>query len=150
MVGFHVTASSAVPAYMQLVEQVRRALWLGRLEPGDQLPTVREVAAAVAINPNTVLKAYRELEHEGLVKGRPGQGTYVVRSFAGPSPPTLDRLRTSLESWVDEARAAGLGPGHIRAVVESTINPLLDMEEPALSTRSSPRGSRSATGARSR
>ena len=93
MIGFHVTASSAVPTYMQLVEQVRQALRLGRLEPGDRLPTVREVAAAVAINPNTVLKAYRELEHEGLVEGRPGQGTYVVRSLSGPSPQTLDKLR---------------------------------------------------------
>jgi GntR family transcriptional regulator len=131
VIGFHVTASSAVPAYMQIVEQVRRALRLGRLEPGDQLPTVREVAAAVAINPNTVLKAYRELEHEGLVKGRPGQGTYVVRSLSGPSPQTLDRLRESLESWVDEARDAGLGPEHIRAVVDSTVSSLLGLEASA-------------------
>src|ERR671925_339148 len=107
MIGFNVTASSAVPTYMQLVEQVRRALRLGRLEPGDRLPTVREVAAAVAINPNTVLKAYRELEHEGLVEGRHGQGTFVVRSLSGPSPTTFDKLRRSLESWVDQERAAG-------------------------------------------
>jgi GntR family transcriptional regulator len=116
---------------VQLVEQVRRALRLGRLEPGDRLPTVREVAVAVAINPNTVLKAYRELEHEGLVEGRPGQGTYVVRSLSGPSPQTLDALRGSLESWVDQARAAGLEPEHIRAVVDSTISSLLDVEESA-------------------
>jgi GntR family transcriptional regulator len=131
MIGFYVSAASAVPTYMQLVEQVRRALRLGRLEPGDRLPTVREVAAAVAVNPNTVLKAYRELEHEGLVEGRPGQGTYVVRSLSGPSPQTLDRLRTSLESWVDKARAAGLEPEHIRAVVDSTIGSLLEGEESA-------------------
>jgi GntR family transcriptional regulator len=86
---------------------------------------------AVAINPNTVLKAYRELEHEGLVEGRPGQGTYVVRSLSGPSPQTLDALRGSLESWVDQARAAGLEPEHIRAVVDSTISSLLDVEESA-------------------
>jgi GntR family transcriptional regulator len=116
---------------MQIVEQVRQALRLGRLEPGDQLPTVRELAAAVAINPNTVLKAYRELEHEGLVKGRPGQGTYVVRSLSGPSPQTIDRLQKRLESWVDQARAAGLGPGHIKAVVDSTINPLLELDASA-------------------
>jgi GntR family transcriptional regulator len=131
VIGFHVTSSSPVPAYMQIVEQVRQALRLGRLEPGDQLPTVREVAAAVAINPNTVLKAYRELEHEGLVKGRQGQGTYVVRSLSGPAPQTLDRLQKRLESWVDQARAAGLGPGHIKAVVDSTINPLLEMDATA-------------------
>ena len=131
MIGFHVSAASAVPAYMQLVEQVRRALRLGRLEPGDRLPTVREVAAEVAVNPNTVLKAYRELEHEGLVEGRPGQGTYVVRSLSGPSPQTLDRLRASLESWVDKARADGLEPEHIRAVVDSTLGSLFDVEESA-------------------
>src|SRR5262245_4860657 len=116
---------------MQLVEQVRQALRLGRLEPGDRLPTIREVASAVVINPNTVLKAYRELEHEGLVEGRPGQGTYVVRSLAGPAPGTLDKLQRSLEAWVAQARAAGLGPDHIRAVVDSTIRRLVDLEESA-------------------
>jgi GntR family transcriptional regulator len=131
MIGFHVSSSSAVPTYMQLVEQVRQALRLGRLEPGDQLPTVREVAATVAVNPNTVLKAYRELEHEGLVEGRPGQGTYVVRSLSGPSPQTLNKLQRDLVSWVDKARAAGLKPEHIRAVVDSTISTLLDVEESA-------------------
>jgi GntR family transcriptional regulator len=131
MIGFYVTAASAVPTYMQLVEQVRQALRLGRLEPGDRLPTVREVAAAVAINPNTVLKAYRELEHEGLVEGRAGQGTYVVRSLSGPSPQTYDMLRADLESWVDKARAAGLESEHIKAVVDSTIGRLLEVEESA-------------------
>jgi GntR family transcriptional regulator len=131
MIGFHVTPSSAVPTYMQLVEQVRRALRLGRLEPGDRLPTVREVAAAVAINPNTVLKAYRELEHEGLVEGRPGQGTYVVRSLSGPPPETLDELRKSLEAWVDKARDAGLEPEHITAVIDTTISSVLEMGKSA-------------------
>ena len=93
MIRFHISSTSGVPTYMQIVEQVRQALRLGRLEPGDRLPTVREVAAALAVNPNTVLKAYRELEHEGLVEGRHGQGTYVVRSLSGPSPGTLDKLR---------------------------------------------------------
>jgi GntR family transcriptional regulator len=131
VIDFYVSSVSGVPTYLQLVEQVRQALRLGRLQPGDRLPTVRKVASSLAINPNTVLKAYRELEHEKLVVGRPGQGTYVVRSLSGPSPQTLDRLRASLESWVDEARGAGLGPAHIRAVVDSTINSLLELEEPA-------------------
>jgi GntR family transcriptional regulator len=131
MIGFHISSTSGVPTYMQIVEQVRQALRLGRLEPGDRLPTVREVAAAVAVNPNTVLKAYRELEHEGLVEGRHGQGTYVVRSLSGPSPVTLDRLRASLESWVKQARAAGLSPEHIKAVVDTTLRGLLDLEESA-------------------
>jgi GntR family transcriptional regulator len=85
----------------------------------------------VAVNPNTVLKAYRELEHEGLVEGRPGLGTYVVRSLSGPSPQTLDKLQRDLVSWVAKARAAGLEPEHIRAVVDSTISSLLEVEESA-------------------
>lgn len=131
MIRFHISPTSGVPTYLQLVEQVRQALRLGRLEPGDRLPTVREVAAALAINPNTVLKAYRELEHDGLVEGRHGQGTYVVRSLSGPSPGTLDELRTSLETWVNQAHAAGLSPEHIRAVVDTTLRRLLDLQDSA-------------------
>jgi GntR family transcriptional regulator len=130
MLAFHLSSTSGVPTYLQIVEQVRQALRLGRLEPGDRLPTVREVAAALAINPNTVLKAYRELEHERLVEGRP-QGTYVVGSLAGPSPGTLDELRTRVETWVDQALAAGLSPEHIRAVVDTTLHRLLDMKDSA-------------------
>jgi GntR family transcriptional regulator len=131
MLAFHLSSTSGVPAYLQIVEQVRQALRLGRLEPGDRLPTVREVAAALAINPNTVLKAYRELEHEQLVEGRHGLGTYVVGSLAGPSPGTLDGLRTRLETWVGQARAAGLSPEHIRAVVDTTLHRLLDVKDSA-------------------
>jgi GntR family transcriptional regulator len=131
MIRFHISSTSGVPTYLQIVQQVRQALRLGRLEPGDRLPTVREVAAALAINPNTVLKAYRQLEHEALVEGRHGQGTYVVASLAGPSPGTLDELRTSLETWVNQALAAGLPPEHIRAVVDTTLRRLLDLEESA-------------------
>ena len=83
MIEFHLDGRSRVSTYMQLVQQVRQALRVGLLEPGDQLPRVREVAESLAINPNTVLKAYRELEHDGLVEGRPGQGTFVLRSLAG-------------------------------------------------------------------
>jgi len=131
MLQFHISPASGVPTYMQIVEQVRQALRLGRLEPGDRLPTVREVAAAVAINPNTVLKAYRELEYEQLVEGRHGQGTYVVRSLSGPSLGTLDELRSSLEAWVTQARAAELSPEHIRALVDTTLRRLLDLEDSA-------------------
>jgi GntR family transcriptional regulator len=131
MIDFHVSSASGVPTYLQLVDQVRQALRLGRLNPGDRLPTVREVASALAINPNTVLKAYRELEHEQLVEGRPGQGTYVVRSLSGPSPKTLDRLRRGLENWVADAQAGGLETEHIRAVVDTTIRTLLERDKSA-------------------
>ena len=92
---------------MQLVQQVRQALRVGMLEPGDQLPRVREVAESLAINPNTVLKAYRELEHDGLVEGRPGQGTFVLRSLAGPALASQVELRRSCwPGWAGPARPA--------------------------------------------
>ena len=81
MISFHLDQRSGVPTYLQLVQQVRQAVRLGILQPGDQLPTVKDVVAVLAINPNTVLKAYRELEHEGLVAARPGVGTFVTRTF---------------------------------------------------------------------
>jgi len=80
---------------------------LGELVEGDQLPTVKDVAATLAINPNTVLKAYRELEHEGLAAGRPGLGTFVTRTLVAPSPLEQTRLRRDLTRWVIRAREAG-------------------------------------------
>ncbi len=97
MIEFHLDGRSPVATYKQLVQQVRQALRVGLLDPGDQLPRVREVAESLAINRNTVLKAYRELEHEGLVEGRPGLGTFVLRSLAGPSLASQAGLRRDLE-----------------------------------------------------
>jgi GntR family transcriptional regulator len=122
MIGFRLDQRSNVVPYLQLVEQVRRALRTGLLEPGDRLPTVREVAETVAINPNTVLKAYRELEHEGLVEGRPGQGTFVVRSLAGPSLASHAALRRELMAWLRAARRAGLEPEDIEALIGTTLH----------------------------
>lgn len=111
---------------MQLVHQVRHALRLGLLKPGDQLPTAREVVSRLAINPNTVLKAYRELERDGLVTPRPGQGTFVVRSLAGPDPAGQRRLQRQLARWVQAARDAGLDGEDLeamyRAAVRSTLS----------------------------
>jgi GntR family transcriptional regulator len=122
MIGFRLDGRSNVVPYLQLVDQVRKALRTGLLEPGDQLPTVREVAEAVSINPNTVLKAYRQLEHEGLVEGRPGQGTFVVRSLAGPSLASHAALRLELQTWLRKARQAGLGAEDIEALVGTTLH----------------------------
>ena len=85
MIAFRLDTASGLVPYLQLVQQVKHALRLGILDVGDQLPTVKEVVATLAINPNTVLKAYRELEHAGLIESRPGQGTFVLRTLAGPS-----------------------------------------------------------------
>src|SRR5438105_10125966 len=109
MIEFELDSRSGLPTYLQLVQQVRQALRLGLLVPGDQLPTAREVVERLAINPNTVLKAYRELERDGLVQSRPGLGTFVTSSGPPPVPAAVQlRLRRELRRWLGEARAAGL------------------------------------------
>src|SRR6201995_3985733 len=108
MIEFHLDSRSGVSPYQQLVQQVRRALRLGLLVTGDQLPTVKDVVAHLAINPNTVLKAYRELAHAGLVAARPGLGTFVTGTLTGDSLAAHGPLRRDLRRWLDKARAAGL------------------------------------------
>ena len=121
MISFRVDGRSGVPPYLQIVQQVRQALRMGVLDVGDQLPTVREVVAAVAVNPNTVLKAYRDLEREGLVEARAGQGTFVLARPAGPPPGTHSRLGRSLARWVREARSAGLDDESIESLLRVTL-----------------------------
>ena len=121
MIHFRLNAQSGVATYVQLVQQVRHALRSGLLTPGDQLPTVKEVVGSLAINPNTVLKAYRELEHAGLVEGRPGMGTFVLRSLDGPPPDKQAALRKSLQRWLQSAFEAGLGPDAVLAFVDAAI-----------------------------
>jgi GntR family transcriptional regulator len=121
MIEFYLDATSGVVPYLQLVQQVKQAMLLGLLHMGDQLPTVREVVAALAINPNTVLKAYRELEHEGLIASRPGQGTFVVRVLPGANAATLATLRRSLARWLQTAYEAGLDRDSIHALFMSTL-----------------------------
>jgi GntR family transcriptional regulator len=121
MISFRVDGRSGVPPYLQIVQQVRQALRMGVLGVGDQLPTVREVVAAVAVNPNTVLKAYRDLEREGLVEARAGQGTFVRRRPPGPPPGTHSRLGHSLARWVREARQAGLDDESMESLLRVTL-----------------------------
>lgn len=120
-IALRLDSGSGVATYVQLVQQVRHAMQLGLLGEGDQLPTVKDVVAELAINPNTVLKAYRELEHEGLVSGRPGVGTFVTRTLTAPPQHIQERLRRDLARWVASARGAGLDDetmvGLLRAVV---------------------------------
>jgi GntR family transcriptional regulator len=121
MIEFHLDGRSKVATYLQLVQQVEQALRVGLLQPGDQLPKVRQVAESLAINPNTVLKAYRELEHAGLVQGRQGLGTFVLRSAGAPTLASHAALRTGLDEWIGRARAAGLDDDDIVALVELTL-----------------------------
>jgi GntR family transcriptional regulator len=118
---FQLDPTSGVATYLQLVQQVRQALRMGLLRPGDQLPTAREVVAKLAINPNTVLKAYRDLEREHLVAARPGQGTFVVRALDGPDPATFARFAAQLSRWMSAAQAAGLGSEDIEAIYRMAI-----------------------------
>jgi GntR family transcriptional regulator len=129
MLQFHLDGTSGVPAYLQVVQQVKRALRLGMLHPGEQLPTVREVVASLAINPNTVLKAYRELEREGLVVSRPGQGTFVRRALTAAPPADLATLRAGLVVWLHDAREAGLDGESVLALFMATFRDAQDADE---------------------
>jgi GntR family transcriptional regulator len=110
-----------VPAYVQIVQQVRQALLADVLKPGDQLPTVKDVVSELAINPNTVLKAYRELEREGLVEGRQGVGTFARRRPAGPPPGTQAALTRSLAHWVGTARQAGFDDAGMEGLLRTIL-----------------------------
>jgi len=118
---FYLDTRSGVAPYLQLVQQVRRALKLGLLREGDQLPTVKEVVARIAINPNTVFKAYRELEHEGLVEGRTGVGTFVAASVSDASLAAHGPLRHDLRQWLAKARQAGLDDESIEALFRESF-----------------------------
>jgi GntR family transcriptional regulator len=119
MFRFRLDGASGVPPYLQIVHQVRQSLLLGYLRQGDRLPTVKEVAVDLAINPNTVVKAYRQLEHEGLAAGRPGQGTFItgVPADWSPKPEASRALRRSLLRWLAEANEAGLSEEAITALI---------------------------------
>jgi GntR family transcriptional regulator len=121
VIDFRLDRGSGVATYLQLVHQVKHALRLGVLRPGDRLPTAREVVDKLAINPNTVLKAYRELEREGLVAGKPGLGTFVQRSLGGASVSEHARLRDSLAGWVTDARSSGLDAEDLEALFAAVV-----------------------------
>ena len=121
MIDFYLDQRSGVSPYQQVVRQVRQALRLGLLRQGDQLPTVKEVVAQLAINPNTVLKAYRELEHDGLVAARPGIGTFVTRTLTDATLAAHGPLRQDLRRWLAKARLAGLDEESIEALFMATF-----------------------------
>jgi GntR family transcriptional regulator len=125
-IEFRLDPASGVPTYLQLVQQVEHALRLGYLKPGDQLPKVRDAVAALAINPNTVLKAYKELETKGLAAGRPGQGTFVQATLSQVALPELTTLRRSLSGWLASAEAAGLDEDGIVALFTSALRDFLE------------------------
>jgi len=121
LIEFHLDTRSGVAPYQQVVQQVRHALRLGLLDVGDQLPTVKEAVASLAINPNTVLKAYKELEHLGLVAARPGIGTFVTKTLGDDSLAAHGPLRQSLQRWLVHARRAGLDEESIEALFRDVV-----------------------------
>ena len=149
MIEFHLERSG-VPTYLQLVQQVRQAIRLGVLRPGDQLPTVKEVVGSLAINPNTVLRAYRELDLEGLSRGAAASGTFVAERCPPLPPDELKALRSALQRWVARARAAGLDDEKIAALLRRHSAAAVRLEGRMSAPRSAPSGSASATARRGR
>jgi GntR family transcriptional regulator len=123
-VAFRLDHGSGVPTYLQLVQQVEQALRLGFLAPGDQLPTVKETVEALAINPNTVMKAYRELEHRGLAAGRPGQGTFITAKLQRVGGAEQAALAQRLAAWMRDAVTAGLDDQSITAMFDAVLRDL--------------------------
>ena len=122
MIEFRIARREALPAYLQIVEQTRQALEHGRLEVGDQLPTAREVVSTTGINPNTVLKAYRELERQGLVEGRVGTGTFVTGDLARLRSDLASPVADELRGWLDAALAAGMARHEVMALVNTMLD----------------------------
>jgi GntR family transcriptional regulator len=121
VIEFHLDATSGVPTYVQLVQQVHQALQLGLLEPGDRLPTAQQVVVSLAINPNTVLKAYRDLERAGLARARPGVGTFIVGRLPRTDAAAQARFRRSMATWLRSAREAGLSAEEIEAIYRTAF-----------------------------
>jgi GntR family transcriptional regulator len=143
-IEFLLDAASGVPTYLQLVHQVEHALRLGYLTLGDQLPKVRDVVAALAINPNTVLKAYKELETKGLTAGRPCQGTFIQATLGQVALPELAGLHKSLLGWLTTADAAGLDEDGIVALFASALRDFYTRRSDTGERRSDTRARRGA------
>ena len=116
---FHINPSSGVPLYLQLIEQVKHAVETGALRPGDQLPTIRQLSEQVVMNPNTVVRAYRQLDQEGIIEMRHGSGAFV--SSAAPGPRVSRKAQTLVGSMIDRLMALGLTESEIRRAVESEL-----------------------------
>jgi GntR family transcriptional regulator len=120
-IAFRLEPASGVPTYLQLVHQVEQSLRLGHLRVGDRLPTVKEAVGSLAINPNTVLKAYRELEHRGLTAGKPGQGTFIAATLRRVGAAEQRELRERLLDWLRAADGAGLDIEGIEALITASV-----------------------------
>jgi GntR family transcriptional regulator len=122
LIRFRLDPRTGIAPYRQLVDQVAQAVRLGLLRPGDRLPSVREVVTQISINPNTVHRAYREMESAHLVEGRPGLGTFILDSVEpSTTPRRTAALKEELRQWVRKARRAGVDDEGIRGLLAEAI-----------------------------
>ena len=121
MIEFHVEQHSGLPPYLQIIRQVRDGLRLGLLREGDRLPPVKELATRLAVNANTVMKAYRELDYAGLVTAHAGVGTFIRVTLTDASIAAHEPLRQDLTRWLTASRQAGLDAESIRALFTTTL-----------------------------
>jgi GntR family transcriptional regulator len=117
---FRVNQSSGVPLYVQLMDQVKHAIEMGAIRPGEQLPTIRKVAEDLVMNPNTVARAYRELEHAGIIEVKHGAGAFVSQSATGPTK-VLRKAQAVVQTAVERLASSGLTDEEIRRLVESEL-----------------------------
>jgi GntR family transcriptional regulator len=119
---FKPNPASGVPIYVQLMEQVKHAVETGALRAGEQLPSVRKLAEELVVNPNTIAKVYRELEHEGVIELRQGAGAFVAHSSRTRATEKLRRMQPVLAAAVEKARAIGLSEEEIRRIFEAELS----------------------------
>jgi GntR family transcriptional regulator len=121
MTFFRLNASSGVPLYVQLMEQVKHAVETGALRPGDQLPTIRALAQELVMNSNTVVRAYRELEHEGIVELRHGLGAFISSSVSARGK-VMRQAQNIVESAIERLRSLGVTEQEMRRLLESELS----------------------------
>src|SRR5277367_1675061 len=124
---FRLNPSTGLPLYLQLMEQIKHAIETGALKAGDQLPTIRKLAEDLVMNPNTVVRAYRELEHDGVIELRHGSGAFIKDSEAGRIK-VIRRGQALLQASLEKLMALGLSEPEIRRLVENELG-LLRMEK---------------------
>jgi DNA-binding transcriptional regulator YhcF (GntR family) len=125
-IAFYLDRGSGVPTYLQLVHQVDYALRLGFLTEGDQLPRIKDVTRSLAVNPDTVMKAYRELEMRGIAAGRPGLGTFIVAAPDIAGLREMSALQRRLVSWLGDAAAVGIDETGMKALFAAALRDFHD------------------------
>lgn len=120
----HIDPRNGMPVYLQIVDQVRRAVAIGVLQPGEQLPTVKQIASDLVVNPATVSRALRELEHLEIVRSLPGRGAFVRPDAAAGVAKTgaRDVVCAALDGAIREARSLGVDEVELREIFESSLD----------------------------